>query len=90
MRAYRNRRFIQYPNLADIHREGRKTSVGQLPVGAVWVYYPDRVVCEANKHVKVKRHQRGICSSSHKTQVRRYLKRQDRAREMKFQQLAEL
>lgn len=89
MRAYKNIKFVEFPDVADIQCDGRKSSTGRLRPGDLEVRYRDNIVCEENKIVKVTRNQRGYCSPRNKKAVRRYLKRKDRAIEDRFQQLAE-
>jgi hypothetical protein len=89
MRAYKNIKFVECPDVADIQCDGRKSCVGRLKPGEIEVRYRDNIVSEANKIVKVTRNQRGYCSPANKKSTRRYLKRKDRAMEDRFLLLAE-
>lgn len=68
MRPYNNIRLSEFPDVADIHCEGRKSSVGRLRRGETADY----------KTLKVVHNDRGYVSSASKKAARRYLKRIDR------------
>lgn len=89
MRAYKNIKFVERPDVHDIQCDGRKSSTGRLRPGELETRYRDNIVSDENKIVKVTRNCRGYCSPANKKAVRRYLKRKDRAMEDRFQQLAE-
>lgn len=90
MKAYKNIRFIEYPDIADILEQGRKSSVGKLKIGEIMTRYRNNVVSDDNMIISVNRNSRGYCSSKKKRVIRRYLKRRDRKIEINFQIKAEI
>jgi hypothetical protein len=89
MKAYKNIKLSQYPDILDILTEGRKSSVGRLRPGTVYVKYRNNIVSDKNAIIKVSRDTRGYCSPKKKKSTRRYLKRVDRRIENEFNIKAE-
>jgi hypothetical protein len=97
MKAYRNIRLTECPDIADIQYEGRKTSVGRILRGEKAVpRYKNGIVGYADgtpgidlNADKIVHNDRGYCRPKKKKSVRRYLKRKDKAMEMKFQKNSE-
>lgn len=95
MKAYNNIRFTEQPDLADIKSEVRKTSVGRLKRGTPYIYFVDNIITigENGEYThgihKVRHNDRRYCNPKGKIEVRRYLKRRDKALENKFEKLAE-
>jgi hypothetical protein len=81
MHPYKNTRLIEYPDVADIQEQGRKSSVGRIPRGDTQTVYPNGLLSKSFE--RIKRNDRGYCKPEHKKRVRRYLKRADRARSLK-------
>jgi hypothetical protein len=76
MRAYETIRFVEGPDVEDIRVQGRKTSVGRIPVGKARGYgsVPEKIV----------RSERGYNRPAYKARIRRTMKRIDRARVARF------
>ena len=97
MKAYRNIRLTAAPDVADIHAEGRKTSVGRIPRGEKQcprfkdsiVRYADGTPGRDLNAGKVVRNDRGYCNPKGKAATRRYLKRINRVAEARFNAAAE-
>jgi hypothetical protein len=97
MKAYRNIRLTECPDVGDIQFEGRKSSVGRIPRGeADYPRYKNNVVQYADgtpgidlNAGKIVHNDRGYCRPKCKKAVRRYLKRKDKAIEAKFEKKSE-
>jgi len=92
MRAYRNIKFTEGPDIADVKSEGRRTRVGRIPRGESYTRFLDGIVRYADgtpgrTETKVVRNDRGY--SAGKAATRRHLKRVDRAISKKFEAAAE-
>jgi hypothetical protein len=85
MRAYRNIKFINGPDVRDIQSQGRKSVTGRIVRGESYNYYDRRF----NEIPKVCHNDRGYCAPKSKAAVRRSLKRIDRALENRFEIAAE-
>ena len=94
MRAYRNIKFTEGPDIADVKSEGRRTRVGRIPRGETFTKYVDGIVAYADGTpgrtvTKVVRNDRGYCKPASKAAVRRQLKRADRKLTARFEAQAE-
>lgn len=82
MKPYQTIKFVEYPDVADIQQDGRKSSVGRLKVGEEYYVYPNGLVSDAAGKfygiLKTKRNVRGYLKPKAKRSIRRYLKRVDK------------
>jgi hypothetical protein len=98
MKAYRNIRLTECPDIGDILSEGRKSSVGRIPRGEQDApRYKDSVVRYADgtpgidlNADKIVHNDRGYCRPKHKKAIRRYLKRKNKAMDLAFEKISEI
>jgi hypothetical protein len=87
MKAYKNIKFQQSPDISDIRRDGRKSIVGRIKRGESYTHFVDNLVSRPIE--KVCRNERGYCSPIAKAATRRTLKHRDCAIDNRFEAAAE-